>query len=74
MIGITMHHVKEYEIKNDYILEKSNVTSAETYICICQLRFLTHIAYMDPSHLQRQVINSQVTANGRCAMNVVSTR
>ena len=66
MIGITMHHVKEYEIKNDYILKKSNLKSAETYIRIRQLRFLTRIAHMDPSRLPRQVINSQATANGRC--------
>jgi hypothetical protein len=71
MIGITrMHHVKEYyEIKNDYILEKSNLKSAETYIHIHQLRFLTHIVHMDPSHLPRQVINSQeaTSMNGRCS-------
>jgi hypothetical protein len=40
MIGITMHHVKEHEIKNDYIYKKSNLKSAETYIHICQLCFL----------------------------------
>jgi hypothetical protein len=76
MIGmITMHHVKEYEIKNDYyILEKSNLKSAETYIRICQLRFLTCITHMGPSHLPSQVINSQATANGRCSKNVASTR
>ena len=34
MIGITMHHVKEFEIRNDYILKKSNLKSAETYIRI----------------------------------------
>jgi hypothetical protein len=65
MIGITMYdHVKEYEIKNDYIYKKSNLKSAETYICIRQLHFLTRIAHMDPSCLPRQVINSQATANG----------
>jgi hypothetical protein len=61
MIGITMHHVKEYEIKNDYIIKKSNLKSAEIYICIHQLRFLTHISHMDPSCLPRKVINSQAT-------------
>jgi hypothetical protein len=73
MIGITMHHVKEFEIRNDYILKKSNLKSAETYIHIHQLHFLTHIAHMDPSCLPRQVINSQVTTNGRCSKNVAST-
>jgi hypothetical protein len=29
---------------------------------------------MDPSHLPRQVINSQATANGRCSKNVASTK
>ena len=43
-----MHHVKEYEIKNEYILAKSKLKPAETYIRICQLRFLTRIAHMDP--------------------------
>ena len=52
--------------KNDYILEKSNLKPAETYICICQLRFLAGITHMDPSCLPRQVISSQATANGRC--------
>jgi hypothetical protein len=65
-----MHHVKEYEIKNDYILEKSNLKPAETYIHINQLRFLTCIAHMDPSCLLRQVINSQATVNGRCSRKV----
>ena len=74
MIGITMHHVKEFEIRNDYILKKSNLKSAETYIRIRQLRFLTRIAHMDPSRLPRQVINSQATANGRCSKNVASTK
>ena len=69
-----MHHVKEYEIKNDYILKKSNLKSAETYIHICQLCFLTHIAHMDPFHLPIQIINSQTTANGRCLKKVASTR
>ena len=74
MIGITMHHVKEFEIRNEYILKKSNLKSAETYIRIRQLRFLTRIAHMDPSRLPRQVINSQATANGRCSKNVASTK
>jgi len=74
MIGITMHHVKEHEIKNEYIYKKSNLKSAETYIRIRQLRFLTRIAHMDPSRLPRQVINSQATANGRCSKNVASTK
>jgi hypothetical protein len=74
MTGITMHHVKEYEMKNDYVLEKSNLKSAETYICIQQYRFLTCIAHMDPSCFPRQVINSQATMNGRCSKNVASTR
>jgi hypothetical protein len=71
-----MHHVKEYEIRNDYILKKSNLKSAETYIHIRQLPFLTRIAHMNPSlsHLPRQVINSQATANGRCSKNVASTK
>ena len=75
MIGITMHHVKEFEIRNNYILKKSNLKkSAETYIRIRQLHFLTRIAHMDPSHLPRQVINSQATVNGRCSKNVASTK
>jgi hypothetical protein len=74
MIDITMYHVKEYEISNDYILKKSNLKSAETYIRIHQLRFLTCIAHMDPSCLPRQVINSQATANGRCSKNMASTK
>jgi predicted metal-binding protein len=74
MIGISMHHVKEFEIRDDYILKKSNLKSAETYIHICQLCFLTRIAHMDPSRLPRQVINSQATANGRCSKNVASTK
>ena len=65
MIGITMHHVKEYEIKNEYILEKSNLKSAETYLRIRQLRFLTRIAHMDPACLPRQVINS--VDNRKCS-------
>ena len=55
-------------------IKKSNLKSAETYIRIRQLRFLTHIAHMDPSRLPRQVINSQATANGRCSKNVASTK
>jgi hypothetical protein len=55
-------------------IEKSNLKSAETYIRISQLRFLTRIAHMDPSRLPRQVINSQATANGRCSKNVASTK
>ena len=74
MIGITMHHVKEYEIKNEYILEKSNLKPAETYLRIRQLRFLTRIAHMDPARLPRQVINSQATAQGKCSRNVASTK
>ena len=74
MIGITMHHVKEYEIKNEYIFKKSNLKSAETYLRIRQLCFLTHIAHMDPARLPRQVINSQATAQGKCSRNVASTK
>ena len=74
MIGITMHHVKEYEIKNEYILEKFNLKPAETYLRIRQLRFLTRIAHMDPARLPRQVINSQATAQGKCSRNVASTK
>ena len=55
-------------------IEKSNLKSAETYIRIRQLCFLTRIAHMDPSRLPRQVINSQATANGRCSKNVASTK
>jgi hypothetical protein len=61
ILGITrMHppcmHVKEYEItKNDCILEKSNLKSADTTIC-----FLPHphISHMDPSCLPIQVISN----------------
>ena len=74
MIGISMHHVKEYEIKNDYIYKKSNLKSAETYIHIHQLHFLAPITHMDPSRLPRQVINSQATASGLCSKNVASTK
>jgi hypothetical protein len=66
-----MHHVKEYEIKNEYILAKSKLKPAETYICIRQLHFLTCIANMDPARLPRQVINSQATAQGKCSRNVL---
>ena len=70
-----MHHVKEYEIKNEHILEKSNLKSAETYLRIRQLRFLTRIAHMDPARLPRQVINSQqATAQGKFSRNVASTK
>ena len=74
MIGITMHHVKEYEIKNEYILAKSKLKPAKTFICICQLRFLMCIAHMDPVRLPRQVINSQATMQGKCSGNVASTK
>jgi hypothetical protein len=69
-----MHHVKEYEIKNEYILEKSNLKPAETYIYIRQLHFLTHIAHMDPACLPRQVINFQASVQGKCLRNVASTK
>ena len=48
------------------IFAKSNLKPAEIYLRICQLRFLTCIAHMDPSCLPRQVINSQANAkNGK---------
>ena len=57
-----MYQVKEYVIKNEFILEKSNLKPAETYLRICQLCFLTLILdQMDPSCLPRQVIISQGT-------------
>jgi hypothetical protein len=74
MIGITMHHVKAYEIKNEYILEKSKLNPAKTYLRIRQLRFLTCIAHMDPARLPRQVINSQATTQGKFSRNVASTK
>ena len=74
MIGITMHHVKENEIKNKYILAKSKLKPAETYIRICQLCSLTHIAHMDPTCLPRQVTNSQAIVQGKCSRNAASTK
>ena len=55
-------------------MEKSNLKPAETYLRVCQLRFLTRIAHMDPSRLPRQVVNSQANANGRCSRNVATTK
>ena len=40
---------------------------------IHQLHFLTHIGLMDPFCLPRQVINSQMNANGTCTWNVATT-
>jgi hypothetical protein len=59
MLGITMHHVKEYEIK--FILENLNLKPSKTYLRFRQLHFLTLITHMDPTCLSRQGINSQAT-------------
>jgi hypothetical protein len=74
MLGITIHQVKEYEIKNEFILAKSNLKATETYLRIHQLHFLTRITHMDPSCFPRQVINSQANANGNCSRNVATTK
>jgi hypothetical protein len=31
MLGITMHQVKEHEIKNEFIMAKLNLKPVETY-------------------------------------------
>jgi hypothetical protein len=74
MLGITMHQVKEHEIKNETIVQKLNLKPVKTYFRVRQLRFLTRIAHMDPSRLPRQVVNSQANANGSCSRNVATTK
>ena len=69
-----MYQVKEHEIKNEFIMKKSNLKRVESYLRIRQLHFLTHIAHMDPSCLPRQVVNSQANANGSCSRNVATTK
>ena len=55
-------------------MKKSNLKPLEMYLHIRQLRFLTHIAHMDPSCLSRQVVNLQANANGNCSWNVATTK
>jgi hypothetical protein len=73
MIGTNIHHVKEYEFNNNFILEKSYLNpQILTYIWIRQLRFLTCITHMEPTYLPIQVLNTQATVNGKCSQNVAT--
>ena len=64
LCGYTMCQVKDYRIRTEVWMKKTNLKPIETYITICQLRFLTRIAEMPANRLTRQVVNSQAVSQG----------
>jgi exonuclease III len=71
LCGYTMYNVKDYRIRTETCLEKTNLKPIETIITVRQLRFLSRIAQMDESRLTRQVMNSQgiISAGSRAGRN-----
>ena len=74
LCGYTMYHVREHHINTKKCMEKTNLKSIETYITVCQLRFLSRITKMEKTRLTHQVINSQAIPQGKCTKGIQTTK
>jgi hypothetical protein len=57
IIGINMHHVAEYQIKNEHIRNYFSVPDPIDIIQKCQFNLLGKFACMDPTHLPRKFLS-----------------
>jgi hypothetical protein len=66
IIGINMHHVEEYWIKNKQICNYFSVPDPINVIQKCQLNLLAKFACMDPTHLPCKFLTAWVS-HPRCS-------
>jgi hypothetical protein len=61
IIGINMHHVAEYQIKNEHIHNYFSVPDPIDIIQKCQFNLLGKFARMDPTRLPRKFLTAWVS-------------
>jgi hypothetical protein len=61
IIGINMHHVAEYQIKNEHIRNYFSVPDPIDIIQKCQFNLLSKFACMDPTSLPRKFLTAWVS-------------
>jgi hypothetical protein len=61
IIGINMHHVAEYQIKNEHICNFFSVPDPINIIQKCQFNLLGKFARMDPTHLPCKFLTTWVS-------------
>ena len=61
MCRVTRLHTRKHSISNADIMERTGISSIDSYVSLRQLRWAGHVARMDFSRLPRKMLSSWVT-------------